>query len=968
MAAAVASGHDFGSGMPPSASGEEPDFQQLVLGCNKDGMDFLRRSQYKQAFEQLKYAEAVLVAKQGEDEPTNLLAVTCNNLGCYYKKVGKLHAALSYLRKALKIEVTLQTDDVTIAGTHLNICAILSKLDKHDKAVQHALCALELISNRVASASESVSQDEYSVLAIAYHNVAVERDYMRQWQQAAAAYEQGHQVAKKCLGEQHPLTQTLGKNCEAAVQKAQKPGRERSPPREPVAAPLSSRRPPKAPGAEPAVNDGGAQGGSLLPQIGGSSSSRHENLTMSHQQAEEAMPIPAVRHESQQSLSADWMQSEEAAWRNQQASLPPLQQSPSLGQFQQTSSAAMMAPQEMSMQGQRGVGAASYPPPLMQESHPSGPFAAPTMEAVEPVAQPPPFQFDRDLASAVNPTGPPASPPPLVIVGREPKRQAKEVREDRDGPPPPLFESQPRVRLPPGAGRRERGAALAEGPKPPAGARPARTRPNTRSGGDQASGAAGGKEVGSLRPPQQQLLRRTAAEKIQRAWRASHQKHRQHIDVQARQQSAATRIQARFREYRVRRARLNKAATAMQRHARGFVVRLREERRKAILVIQRHATGMLVRRMLAEEEKAAIAIQKRLRGAQAREEAKLHQHRVLRATMRLQRVARCWKARRVVQQKRDDRDFQNAQKDAASKIQSVFRGNKDREVFSQKYAQQEDVLRRRRAATKIQSHVRRHQATKRVEIMRQVRLQTMSQAATVIRKFWLRYLLRRRFKQLRKEFLIHEDSVITMQRYVRGYVVRLRMWRDAIRAEEELWAAVEIQRCWRGYQGRLRWELEYESVWSRVVAAQRIQRFVRGWLGRTRVHRLRKKLARAEFEKARRRFKASQKIQAITRGLIVRKRIRAFRERKTQAVTTIQRIHRGHNLRVQLHHKAKNRRTVQIQSLARGFLVRNRRFHLIAKVILIQAHYRQWLERHSQAERQQRVEKWRLQRAAAKGQ
>ena len=32
------------------------------------------------------------------------------------------------------IQVSLQTDDVTVAGTHLNVCAILSKLDKHDKA------------------------------------------------------------------------------------------------------------------------------------------------------------------------------------------------------------------------------------------------------------------------------------------------------------------------------------------------------------------------------------------------------------------------------------------------------------------------------------------------------------------------------------------------------------------------------------------------------------------------------------------------------------------------------------------------------------------------------------------------------------------------------------------------------------------------------------------------------------------
>merc|ERR1719453_2134686 len=205
----------------------QQDFQSLVLSCNRDGMEALRKGQHKAAFEQFKYAEAVLIANQSETDTTSLLAVTCNNLGCYYKKVGKLHGALSYLRRALKMELELNTDEATMAGTHLNICAILSKLDKHDKAVQHALCALELISHRVASAAQAVTQDEYSVLAIAYHNVAVERDYLHQWEHAHTAYQQGHQIAKKCLGEQHPLTQTLAKNCDTALQKSQKFAKER---------------------------------------------------------------------------------------------------------------------------------------------------------------------------------------------------------------------------------------------------------------------------------------------------------------------------------------------------------------------------------------------------------------------------------------------------------------------------------------------------------------------------------------------------------------------------------------------------------------------------------------------------------------------------------------------------------------------------------------------------------------------
>merc|ERR1719476_1278250 len=108
----------------------------------------------------------------------------------------------------------------------------------------------------------------------------------------------------------------------------------------------------------------------------------------------------------------------------------------------------------------------------------------------------------------------------------------------------------------------------------------------------------------------------------------------------------------------------------------------------------------------------------------------------------------------------------------------------------------------------------------------------MNRAATTIRKYWLRKLYQTRFQELRSEFRMHLPSIITVQRYVRGFLVRLRMWRDAIRAEEELWAAVEIQRCCRGYLGRLKWELQYEAVWSREEASHRLQRQIRGWLAR----------------------------------------------------------------------------------------------------------------------------------------
>jgi hypothetical protein len=99
---------------------------------------------------------------------------------------------------------------------------VLSKLGKHDKANQHALMALELISAKLNDQPDTVTHDDYMVLAMAYHNVAVEREYLKDWDHAAMAYKQGYQVAKRILGDEHPLAETLNANCEKACATASK--------------------------------------------------------------------------------------------------------------------------------------------------------------------------------------------------------------------------------------------------------------------------------------------------------------------------------------------------------------------------------------------------------------------------------------------------------------------------------------------------------------------------------------------------------------------------------------------------------------------------------------------------------------------------------------------------------------------------------------------------------------------------
>lgn len=53
------------------------------------------------------------------------MAMTYNNLACYYRKLGHLRSALIQLEKALEIEQRFP-QTAAKADTHLNLCAVLS--------------------------------------------------------------------------------------------------------------------------------------------------------------------------------------------------------------------------------------------------------------------------------------------------------------------------------------------------------------------------------------------------------------------------------------------------------------------------------------------------------------------------------------------------------------------------------------------------------------------------------------------------------------------------------------------------------------------------------------------------------------------------------------------------------------------------------------------------------------------------
>jgi len=876
----------------------EGEVQRLIVSCNKDGMDCLRQGQHKAAFDQFKYAEAILLANQLEGDNTAMMATTCNNLGCYYKKIGKYHGALSYLRRALKMEVELHTNQVTLAGTHLNLCAILSKLEKHDKAVQHALVALDLMNRVIGRAEKGVHQDDYTVLAIAYHNVGLEREFLEQWDQAATSFRTGYEVAKRFLGEQHALSITLNHNCDAVLRKA----RQRK-----VRPGMSRRSEDEEATAEDVVN-------LSLPPLPGASNSKKDS------------PSPrAGTKGAARAEAADWVRNEEALWASFATKTLRSTGEPAISEDVHTlmsqsdledsnalkpqplTAAALASMQDLGM--------------IMPQAYDMGLFRFQERQiatnvgrnVLEQALDENPHHL-MDIIDAEGEGEPSLSTPNDFRPNRSMKRSTRTSRVVRRTG---VFNSTV-----------HRDKAITD---------------MSKTDTHQRTSAASAE------------IQRQAASKIQRTWRAWFQYCQNNSEWMTVTWICATMIQSHWRSYHVRRQKQDKLITVVQKRARGILVRRTLKWHTAAVTIQKRMIGILTRMKIQRLHKAATHMQRLVRGGLARRNFATFKKFKLGKAIIIQRYTRNWLARRRNRKIMALRAEQHLLDKATIDLQRMFRGWKGRGLAAAKYAEYMEAKRVYDAATRVQSNYRRKRARLTVQSLRTERLEEMEKAATFLRKVYLGAQTKKKYRKLKEDFRNAEGTIIIIQRYMRGCLCRTRLWNEAVRSEEQNWAAIEIQRHWRGYRGRVKWEETLERVWRRETSASVLQRNLRGWLARVKVNRRRRKIARAEFERARLRFRAAQKIQALARGVLTR-RVRSYKLAKARhAATQIQRIHRGGTVRAAMWKQVRQQRATIIQAAIRGFLVGRRMRSLLKNVITVQRGYRRWL-RKPQLVRQQRRE------------
>lgn len=201
--------------------------RRLCEVCNCAATTMLQSGNLRGAHDLLKRAEQV-AEKSDLDR-----AITWNNMACYYRRTGKLRTAVAFLERALAIEEHLR--DADAAQTHLNLCATLSQLQRHADALHHAQSALiriyELLSPIMLRAQLSLNPsgakkrednaEQVTVLCIAYHNLAVEHEYLKNYETAICAYAEGVRWAKQFLSEGHQLVGILSDSVEAVKVKLQ---------------------------------------------------------------------------------------------------------------------------------------------------------------------------------------------------------------------------------------------------------------------------------------------------------------------------------------------------------------------------------------------------------------------------------------------------------------------------------------------------------------------------------------------------------------------------------------------------------------------------------------------------------------------------------------------------------------------------------------------------------------------------
>ena len=166
-----------------------------------------------------------------------------NNIACAYRKVGKIHSAKKSIARALELAKQDTQGKLKLASTYLNMCAVLSSLKKHKEAQEFAKRAVQAAQEDLLEAKLENSQEtsqKVAVLGIAYHNLAIELEFLNKKSEALQWHSKAYKFMNKHATEEQSQ---LLKDFETSYQKLLK---ETSRPQRPFSASSPKKLPSKS--------------------------------------------------------------------------------------------------------------------------------------------------------------------------------------------------------------------------------------------------------------------------------------------------------------------------------------------------------------------------------------------------------------------------------------------------------------------------------------------------------------------------------------------------------------------------------------------------------------------------------------------------------------------------------------------------------------------------------------------------
>lgn len=196
-----------------SETTQKPELISLLIkSYNEFAIELLDKNHPTLALDILKKAENF------SDVETELRSRTYNNIACCYKVQNKHVLALKYIEKAIFLHPS--------GDFHLNKCAILSMSGKHNKALEEAMFAVIYIQEEMLEKfiqNAEINRKKCEALAISYHNLAVELEYMRKVPESIGFYTKALNVCENFFESEGKLKEKLEEDMQMALKALQRP-------------------------------------------------------------------------------------------------------------------------------------------------------------------------------------------------------------------------------------------------------------------------------------------------------------------------------------------------------------------------------------------------------------------------------------------------------------------------------------------------------------------------------------------------------------------------------------------------------------------------------------------------------------------------------------------------------------------------------------------------------------------------